>query len=117
MQPEARALLWDVLDAARFIQESTDNLSFEEYNRNRLLRSAVERQFEIVGEAVRRLTTNDRATAAKLSGVSQMIAFRNVLAHGYDVVDHARVWEIIHRDIPVLIHEADALLHVPPDDL
>src|SRR3712207_6186485 len=100
MLPKVAGLLWTMLDSARFVVSETAGLTFEAYAQRRQLRSAVERELEIVGGAARRLMREDPATAAALTDVPKVIAFRNVLAHGYDVVDHAIVWEIIHHFLP-----------------
>jgi uncharacterized protein with HEPN domain len=110
MQPKTPGLLWDMLDAARFVLAETADLSLTDYEQNRLLRSAIERQFEIIGEAARRLAAHDAATASALSDLPRIIAFRNLLAHGYDVIDNAQVWEVIERSLPVLIIEVERLL-------
>jgi uncharacterized protein with HEPN domain len=110
MQPRTPGLLWDIADAGGFIAAETVDVEFETYQRDRRLRHAVEREFEIIGEAARRIAEQDPATAARISGVPQIIAFRNVLAHGYDAVVDAKVWEIIQLFLPVLLSEVRALL-------
>lgn len=112
MQPRTAKLLEDMRDAAAFIAESTRNAAKDEYEYNRMLRQSVERNFEIIGEAMRRLTDHDAATARRISGHGQIIAFRNILIHGYDLLDHDVVWQVIQRDIPVLLAEVGALLRV-----
>ena len=66
MHPRSPKLLEDVRDAAAFIREVTTGVSLAQYSANRLLRQAVERNFEIIGEAVRRLASQDPDTAAHL---------------------------------------------------
>ena len=66
------------------------------------LRQAVERNFEIIGEAVGRLAKVDPTTTSKIGEYQQIISFRNVLIHGYDLIDEAQVWEVIHTDLPTL---------------
>lgn len=87
MRPE-RTLktLEDIRDAAAFILESAGSGSGEDYFRNRLLRQAVERNFEIIGEAMGRLAHEDPETAKRIGDYERIIAFRNVLIHGYDLV-------------------------------
>jgi uncharacterized protein with HEPN domain len=76
-----------------------------------MLRSAVERQFEIVGEALNRLTRDDPNVAARIpDDVSRIVGFRNVLAHGYDIVDDDAVWSAITVDLPTLAERASSLL-------
>ena len=110
MQPKTKGLLWDIGDAAQFILEETSRATFETYVRDRRLRQAVERNFEVIGEAARRLANHDPKTADRLTDLPKMIAFRNVLAHGYDEVKDERVWAIIQQFLPILHEEVEGLL-------
>ena len=75
-----------------------------------MLRAAVERQFEIIGEALRRLLADDPPTAARISEHARIIAFRNILAHGYADIDDQIVWGIVESKLPTLLEDVDALL-------
>ena len=75
-----------------------------------MLRQAVERNFEVIGEAIKRLAQHDPDTAARIAQYPQIIAFRNVLIHGYDLVDHALVWNAIERQLPALQRDVESLL-------
>jgi uncharacterized protein with HEPN domain len=86
MERKSPKLLEDVRGAAAFVLEATREKSLADYRHDRLLRQAVERNFEIIGEAVGRLAKLDPATAARISEYHQIIAFRNLLIHGYDLV-------------------------------
>jgi uncharacterized protein with HEPN domain len=110
MQPRTPKLLEDIRDAAAFIADTTRDVAEVDYQRNRMLRQSVERNFEIIGEALRRLAQHDPATAQSISGYAQIIAFRNILIHGYDQLDDRIVWGVIQRDIPLLLAEVVALL-------
>jgi uncharacterized protein with HEPN domain len=110
MQPQSPKLLEDIRDAAAFIGEVTKGKSLADYGADRLLRQAIERNFEIIGEAIKRLAQNDAETAARIDDYRQIIAFRNVLIHGYDLVDHALVWSAIEGQIPILLRDVEALL-------
>lgn len=79
-----------------------------------MLRHAVERNFEIIGEALKRLASTDPDTAARIAQVPQIIAFRNVLIHGYDLVDHSLVWSTARTQVPVLLREVAAILRALP---
>ncbi len=68
MQPRTAKLLEDMRDAAAFIGDSTRHATQDEYTQNRMLRQSVERNFEIIGEAMRRLSHHDAATARSISG-------------------------------------------------
>ena len=110
MQPKSPKLLEDIRDAASFIGEVTLGRTLSDYSADRLLRQAVERNFEIVGEAVRRLAQHDADTAARLGDYRQIIAFRNLLIHGYDLANHALVWETIQTELVPLLHKIENLL-------
>lgn len=75
-----------------------------------MLRAAVERQFEIIGEAVAQLARLDRTLTARISEHSRIIAFRNILIHGYADVDNRLVWDIVQTKLPVLRREVETLL-------
>jgi uncharacterized protein with HEPN domain len=110
MRPEAPKHLEDVRDAADFILEATGGTELTEYLENRLLRQAVERNFEVIGEALTRLRRDDSRTAARIGETPRIVAFRNILAHGYDAIDHEIVWYLIRQDLPALLRLVDDLL-------
>src|SRR5260370_15641479 len=76
--------------------------SFADFDRDIVSRSAVERQFEILGEALGQLARLDATLAAKIPDLHEIVAFRNVLIHGYALIDRARVWRAVQDDLPVL---------------
>jgi uncharacterized protein with HEPN domain len=73
-------------------------------------RAAVEREFEVIGEALARLAKLDVALAAQITEHERIIAFRNILIHGYAEVDDRLVWDVVETKLPVLRREIDALL-------
>lgn len=93
MPPKTQKLLDDIRDAAKFILDSTAGSSEAEYVADRLLRQAVERNFEIIGEAMGRLRKLDPGTASKITDADRIVAFRNVLIHGYHLIDDTEVCE------------------------
>lgn len=102
MAIETRKLLEDIHAAAEHIAGFTAARAFDDYQADVMLRSAVERQFEIIGEALARLVRLDPSTAGRISHQRRIIDFRNVLIHGYDAVDDAIVWDVIRQDLPTL---------------
>ena len=102
--------LEDILGAAAYIGEITDGQTLQSYGVNRMLRHAVERNFEIIGETLKRLASTDPDTAARIAQVPQIIASRNVLIHGYNLVDHSLVWSTARTQVPVLLREVAAIL-------
>ena len=113
MQPKSRKLLEDIRDAADFVIEAVRGKSLEDYRSERILRQAVERNFEIIGEAIKRLDQYDPDIAAQIGDYRQIIAFRNVLIHGYDLVDHLLVWNTIEKQVPVLLRDVEMLQRMP----
>jgi uncharacterized protein with HEPN domain len=109
MQLEAKKCL--IRQAAELIVQFTAGKTFDEYDGGALLRSAVERQFEIIGEALNRLSKVDTAVVATIPDTPRIVAFRNILIHGYDVVDHHVVWDIIQRYLPPLHERVETLLN------
>jgi uncharacterized protein with HEPN domain len=110
MQPRAPKLLEDIRSAADFVRAQTQGLTLQAFQSNRLLRQAVERNFEIIGEAMRRLEKDDPATVACITHYRRIIAFRNVLIHGYDIIDPAIVWSAITDDLAPLLRDVETLL-------
>ncbi|MBW9205368.1 DUF86 domain-containing protein [Mumia sp. zg.B17] len=110
MQPKTPALLWDAWRAATRIREFCANKSWSDYADDALLRSAVERQFEIIGEALGRVRKEDSEVAAEIPYIGQIIGFRNLLIHGYAVVDDRQVWANVTTDIDPLIEVLSRLM-------
>jgi uncharacterized protein with HEPN domain len=87
MLPEARAYLHDIEQATVLIDQFRQSKTFDDYLSDPMLRSGVERQLEIIGEAVSKLSRVDSRTAARLTGRRRITALRNILIHGYASVD------------------------------
>lgn len=110
MQPEVIKWLEDIRDAATYIVDVTRGQSLSSYSTDRTLRQAVERNFEIIGEAVNRIGRVDETVASRFSDRRRIIAFRNVLIHGYDNIEHEVVWMVIQESLPRLLGEVKALV-------
>jgi len=110
MRPETKKYLEDIARAGELIAQFTAGKSFEEYKNNPMLRAAVERQFEIAGEALSRLAKSDAAVAARIGEHQRIIAFRNILIHGYNNVDDFLVWGIVESKLPILRRDVAGLL-------
>lgn len=102
MQPESRKYLWDASQAADRITRFVAGRTLDQYQTDDLLRSAVERQFEIIGESLAQLRKIDPATAATIPELPRIVAFRNILIHGYATVDEQLVWGVIEGSLPSL---------------
>ena len=109
MAHDPRKLLFDIIDACNKVIEFTAGLSFEQFTSSDLVKSAVHMQFIIIGEALMRLRATDAVIYDSIPEADRTIAFRNVIAHGYDVIVDEIVWEIIQEKIPVLLNVAQRL--------
>jgi len=85
-----------------------DKRDFNEYKSNKMLRRAVEREFEIIGEALNYIDKID--SNLEISSKRQIIGMRNRVIHGYDKIDDEIVWGTIVRHLPILKAEVARLL-------
>lgn len=112
MKPEERVLkaLEDVQDCASFVVAASEGKNLADYRSDRLLRQAGERNLEIIGEAIGRISRYDAETASRISEHRRIVAFRNRLVHGYDLLDDSLVWDTVKKDVPLLLSEVEELL-------
>ena len=110
MQPDSRKHLTDMQTAIKKIREYTRGKEFADYKSESMLRDAVERRFEIIGIALGEFANLDPVLADRISDYPKIIAFRNILAHGYGYIDHATVWDVVVTHLPLLARQVDALL-------
>ena len=115
MPRDPRAFLWDAEEAATSVAAFIEGRSREAYLADRMLRSAVERQCEILGEALNRLSRATPELASRIPELSRAVAFRNLLIHGYATVDDATVWRVVTEDLPVLAAHVSKLLQALGD--
>jgi uncharacterized protein with HEPN domain len=102
MQLEKQKLLEDMRQAAEAIGRYTHGKSREDYLVDDQLQASVERKFEIVGEALNRLSRLDPDMVETIGDYRKIIAFRNTLIHGYSAVDAGIVWDIVKSHLPKL---------------
>ena len=110
MRLETAKYLYDIQRACVLLREFTAGKTLAEYENDAMLSAAVERQFEIIGEAMNQLARVDDAVASGITEYRRIIAFRNLLIHGYDVVDDMLVWDVVQTNLPILAREIDVLL-------
>ncbi len=110
MQPESAAFLWDVRAAGVRITTFTEGLTAASYVADELRKSAIERQLEIGGEALNRLRKADPEVAQRIPDISRIVGLRNILAHGYAVVDDTVVWSAVSERMPTLLTVVENLL-------
>ncbi len=73
----------------------------------------MERQFEIIGEALAQLVKIDPTTGTRIGEHKRVTAFCNLLIHGYAQVDNRIVWDVLQNKVPALPQEAEMLLAFP----
>lgn len=110
MADDVLAHLVDIKQAAEAILEFTRGKSFADYQSDDLLRSATERKFEIIGEALNRLGKSSSELLSRIHEHRSIISFRNILVHGYDRIDDQIVWGIIDEELDELLTNVEQLL-------
>ena len=110
MRLESKKYLFDIKQSADLLLQFSHGKTFADFTADPLLRSAIERQFEIIGEALNQLSRIDADTVAAISEHRRIIAFRNILIHGYAEIDHRLVWGILEGKLPYLHRQVEELL-------
>jgi uncharacterized protein with HEPN domain len=111
MQLDVKKYLFDILEAARNIEEYTRGLEYTDYLADSQVQAAVERKFEIIGEALNRIKKLDSRVLESISEHQRIIGFRNVITHGYDALDTELVWDSVCNHLPMLIKQVEQLLN------
>jgi uncharacterized protein with HEPN domain len=110
MDHRAKKLLFDVITSGRAILDWRRGRSFADYEGDRQFRRAVEREFEVIGETLNRLSAGNAGVAGRISHLSRIVSFRNRIIHGYDAIDDATVWGVVESHLPELVTEVEQLL-------
>lgn len=110
MPLDQRAYLADIVESCDAIQSAIRSLDLKSYQESRLVRSSVEREFIIIGEAVAALARIAPAVFSAITRARRIVDFRNQLTHQYRTVDDALVWAIVETDVPVLRRECTGLI-------
>ena len=109
MDDHAKKFLFDMLESIKSIDSYLSGKRiFADYLSNKMLRRAVEREFEIIGEAMTKL--NQIEPEISITSKKQIVAMRNRVIHGYDKIDNEVVWGTIIRHLPLLQSEIENLL-------
>jgi len=114
MRSTSLKYFFDIERACLRLEAFLDGKSRETYLQDALLQAAVERQFEIIGEATAKLAKLDAAAAERIPEHRRLIAFRNVLIHGYAEVDHDIVWDLAQSRVAALKAIAQAAMSEGP---
>ena len=109
------AYLWDILDSCHAILDFTRGRSLTDYESDRMLHRAVERELSIVGEAINQLTRSFPEMTTAIGPVRQIVGFRNRLIHEYADVEIEVIWAIVQDQIPPLLARAEVLLNGEQD--
>ncbi|MEW6530279.1 MAG: HepT-like ribonuclease domain-containing protein [Thermodesulfobacteriota bacterium] len=110
MNHNPKAYLFDIKQACDAIAEFTRGMTWAEYLGNAMAKAAVERKFLTIGEALIRLRNENPEVLKAITDHEKVIGFRNVLVHGYDIVDDAIVWSAVKDSMPILQEEVERLL-------
>lgn len=110
MKVEALEHIQCIIEHGTKIIEFTKNLALKSYEQDHKTRLAVERSFEIIGEALKRLARDEPELIKTISEYRQIISFRNILAHGYDSIEHKIVWGVIQGSLPKLLQDVQKCL-------
>ena len=110
MQPEIYKYLYDVNSACKALTEFTRNKTLDDYQSDTLLRSGVERQFEIIGEALNQALKMDPDLAEAITNVRQIINLRNIIIHSYSAIENETIWGILNSDLPILYQKVKEIL-------
>jgi uncharacterized protein with HEPN domain len=109
MELEIKKYLFDIKESIDSIENYLgERRDFTIYMSDKMLRRAIEREFEIIGEAMAKLDRLD--DSIKISSKRQIISMRNRVIHGYDKIDHEIVWGTIVRHLPILKKEINDLV-------
>lgn len=110
MNPEIEELLSDILKHSRQVRGFVAEHDLNSYSSDPKTKMAVERAFEIIGEALNRIKRIDDQILESIRDHRSIISFRNILAHAYDHIEDRIVWGIIETDLEHLIEDIEALL-------
>lgn len=110
MPRDREKYLYDMLNSCSFLVELTADENFDRFIQDRVFRRAIERELQIVGEALMQLKSLDSTMVTQISDHERIIGFRHVLVHGYDAIDPDIVWFVVKEKIPILRGELEVLL-------
>lgn len=102
MRRDPAKLYEDVLHAVEEIDAFCRGKTFDDFQGDRALQLIIERELEIIGEALARLRRDHPDLAEQVDGIHKIIGLRNVLAHGYDVLEYEILWDIVENKLPGL---------------
>ncbi|MEJ2704138.1 MAG: DUF86 domain-containing protein [Sedimentisphaerales bacterium] len=102
--------LYDIINCSEFVLQLTEGKTVDDYKNDRVFRSALERELQIIGEAMLQLDHTSPETVEGISEHRSIIGFRHVLVHGYASLDPDTVWNVVETKIEILLKQAKELL-------
>jgi uncharacterized protein with HEPN domain len=110
MQRSRSKTLFGILQAIEEVESFLAETSKERFLSSRQLQLAVEREFEIMGEALNRLLRLDETAFGEIRDAHKIVGLRNVIAHGYDIIDYEIIWDAATKDVGLLRADVERLL-------
>ena len=110
MPPEVLKFLHDIQQACELIEQFTSGRAADDFRNDAELRSAVERQFITIGEALQQALRTNPDLCNKITDIRRIINFRNVMVHGYAQIVPDTVWGVVETGLPVLHQEVTELI-------
>ena len=105
---KTRKYLFDILESIQSIEEFLEGIDFFQYQKNKMARRAVERELEIIGEAMNALLQIEKDI--RITSAKRIIGMRNRVIHGYDKIDDGVIWGTIKKHLPILKKEVKKIL-------
>ncbi len=102
--------LYDIINCSEFVLQLTKDKTVDDYKNDRVFRSALERELQIIGKAMLQLDRMSPETVEKISEHRSIIGFRHVLVHGYDSLDPDTIWNVVETKIALLLKQTKELL-------
>jgi uncharacterized protein with HEPN domain len=102
--------LLDILESTRTALEYVGGKSWEEFSNDHILQDAIVRRLEIIGEASGRVSAAGQKEHPQLPWQA-MKGTRNRIIHEYDSIDLDIIWDIVQKDLPVLVEELEKIIH------
>ncbi|OHE79744.1 MAG: hypothetical protein A2107_00565 [Verrucomicrobia bacterium GWF2_62_7] len=110
MKTEAKQRLLDALEACRAVEQFAQGKDFTAYQADEMLRAAVERKLEVIGEAFTKLADAEPELAERFPDFRKIVGLRNRIIHGYDTVDDEIIWDVVENKLPALRRQVEKFL-------